>query len=362
MIKLIAMYLPQFHEIEENNEWWGKGHTEWTNCKKAIPYHKEHYQPKIPLNEEYYNLLDEEFQEKQNKLANEYGIYGFCYYHYWFEGKLLLEKPMENMLKNKHIHNKFCISWANHSWINKYEKKNRKLLIEQTYGDKKDWIKHFNYLLPFFKDERYIKVNNKPMLVIYDAKSIECWKEMKSVWDDLAKQNGLPGIYYVNTLKIYKDINETNKGEFDAQFEYQPALSTSPSNKFFSYQTFYNIKRVLYRDYLNKPARFNYDTVWSKILKNSYSNAKTYLGVFVDWDVTSRWGTRGLYYYGGTPEKFSYYLNKQIDKAKLNGSDYIFITAWNEWSEGAYLEPDEKYKYRYLESIKKLLSKGTSNE
>lgn len=362
MIKLIAMYLPQFHEIEENNKWWGKGHTEWTNCKKAVPYHKGHYQPKIPLNKEYYNLLDEEFQEKQNNLANEYGIYGFCYYHYWFEGKLLLEKPMENMLKNKHIHNKFCISWANHSWINKYEKKNRKLLIEQTYGDKKDWIKHFNYLLPFFKDERYIRVNNKPMLVIYDAKSIDCWKEMKYVWDDLAKKNGLPGIYYVNTLKIYKDIDATNKGYFDAQFEYQPALSTSPSKKLFSYRTLYNIKRIIYRDYLNKPARFNYDKVWSQILKTSYNNAKTYLGAFVDWDVTSRWGTRGLYYYGGTPEKFSYYLNKQIDKAKSNDSDYIFITAWNEWSEGAYLEPDEKYKDRYLKSIKNLLSKGASNE
>ena len=362
MTKLIAMYLPQYHEIPENNKWWGKGHTEWVNCKKAVPFSKTHYQPKVPLNKEYYNLLDEKFQERQNKLANDYGIYGFCYYHYWFEGKLLLEKPMENMLKNKKISNKFCISWANHSWINKYEKKNRKLLIEQTYGGVEDWVKHFDYLLQFFKDDRYIKVDGKPMLVIYDAKSINCWEKMKKIWDDLAIKNGLPGIYYVNTLKIYKDIEESNKGEFDAQFEYQPALSTSPSNNIFSYQTLYNLKRIIYRDYLNKPAKFNYDHVWSEIFKNTPNNLKTYLGAFVDWDVTSRWGSRGLYYTGCTEQKFYKYLKKQVDRSKAMNSDYIFITAWNEWSEGAYLEPDEKHKFNFLECIKKLYDSGVENE
>lgn len=362
MVKLIAMYLPQFHEIKENNEWWGKGHTEWVSCKKAIPYNKTHYQPKVPLNKEYYNLLDVSFQEKQNELASEYGVYGFCYYHYWFEGKLLLEKPMENMLNNKNIKNKFCVSWANHSWINKYERKGRKLLIEQTYGDETDWEKHFTYLLPFFKDERYILVDGKPMLVIYDAKSIECWDKMKRCWDDLAIKNGLPGIHYVNTLKIHNDVDQTIKGKFDAQFEYQPAFATAPSNKLFSYQTFYNFKRVLFRDYIKKPSTFNYDTVWKKVINGTPNNFKTYLGAFVDWDVTSRWGSRGFFYKGGNVNKFSEYLLKQFQRAENMNSDFIFITAWNEWSEGAYLEPDERNKYSYLECIKNIVESGTSHE
>ena len=355
--KIIAMYLPQFHEIPENNEWWGAGHTEWVSCKKAVSYGRGHCQPKIPLNNEYYNLLDIEFQERQNKLANDYGIYGFCYYHYWFEGKLLLEKPMENMLANKNIKNKFCISWANHSWINKFQKRNRKLLIEQKYGDEKDWIKHFNYMLSFFQDERYICVDEKPMLVIYDVKSIGCWKEMKECWDKLAVQNGLKGLYYVNTLKVEADVEISNKYGFDAQFEYQPAFAVSEKKGYINYESYYKYKRILFRDILNKPSVFNYDRVWKKVIsKTPQNNIKTFLGAFVDWDVTARWGRRGLYFKGGTPDKFKYYLKTQLKRAEQEKSDYIFITAWNEWSEGAYLEPDEKNTFRYLEAIKELKS------
>lgn len=357
MVKVIAMYLPQFHEIPENNQWWGEGHTEWVSCKAAKAYNKTHYQPRVPLNKNYYNLLDVSFQEIQNKIATDYGIYGFCYYHYWFNGKLLLEKPMENMLKNKNIKNKFCISWANHSWINKFEKKNRKLLIEQTYGDKEDWIAHFKYLLPFFKDDRYIRVNDMPMVVIYDTKSIPCWSEMKKTWLELAEENGLKGLYFVNTLKVYEDLEMTKKYNFDAQFEYQPTFATSEKDKFFCFEKYYRYKRILYRDFLNKPSTFNYDKIWKKAIETSpKSNTKTYLGAFVDWDVTARWGKRGLYYYGATPQKFSNYMKIQYERSIKNNSEFIFITAWNEWSEGAYLEPDEKYEYEYLNVIKKLNS------
>ena len=164
-MKIIALYLPQFHEIPENNEWWGKGFTEWTNVKTAKPSFKGQYQPRIPLNNNYYNLTDVRAQEWQAKLAKEYGIYGFCYYHYWFEGKMLLEKPAEIMLKNLSVDMPFCFCWANHTWLRAWADKSNRTLIKQTYGTEEDWINHFNYLLPFFKDERYIKEDGKPIMV-----------------------------------------------------------------------------------------------------------------------------------------------------------------------------------------------------
>ena len=160
-MKIIAFYLPQFHNIPENDEWWGDGFTEWVNVKKAKPLFDGHVQPKEPLNDNYYNLLDDNIKIWQAKIAKEYGVYGFCYYHYWFNGKLLLEKPMEQMLNNKKIDIPFCISWANEPWTKAWVNE-KKVLIPQSYGGVNEWKEHFDYLLPFFKDERYIKVHNKP--------------------------------------------------------------------------------------------------------------------------------------------------------------------------------------------------------
>jgi hypothetical protein len=354
--KVIAMYLPQYHEIKENNEWHGKGHTEWVACKKAIPLFKKHNQPRVPLENNYYNLLDENAQVEQAKLAKMYNIYGFCYYHYWFEGKQLLEKPMENMLKNPDIDLPFCVSWANHTWSSGPSINKRKTLIKQTYGDKEDWTAHFNYLLPFFKDDRYIKVNGKPMVVIYDVKDISCWKEMKNVWEELARRAGFEGLFYVNTLKHEVDVEYSNIYNFDAQFEYQPTFSLGKSKKL-DYAKYYNIKRILCKDFLGIPCKCNYDRVWNRIFKKTPSNGiQTYLGCYNDWDTTARWGKNGIVHVGATPEKFKKHFQKQVDRSNQNKTDYIFITAWNEWSEGAYLEPDEKNKYAYLEAIKQCLS------
>ena len=193
-MKIIAFYLPQFHEIPENNKWWGKGFTEWVNVKKARPLFENHNQPRVPLNKNYYNLLDEKTQKEQVKLANDYGLYGFCFYHYWFDGKLLLEKPVEKFLKNKSLDTHFCICWANEHWTNAWANKEAKVLIEQKYGNKKEWKDHFDYLLNFFKDDRYIKENNKPLLVIYRPELIDCLKEMLEFWDEEAKKHGFAGL------------------------------------------------------------------------------------------------------------------------------------------------------------------------
>lgn len=359
--KIIAMYLPQYHEFEENNMWWGKGHTEWISCKKAKPLFSKQYQPRVPLNNNYYDLSTTDEQIIQAEIAKEYGIYGFCYYHYWFEGKKLMELPLENMLKDKRVDLPFCVSWANHTWTNSTKKTESNILIRQTYGEKEDWIKHFYYLLDFFTDDRYIKIDGKPMLVIYDAKDIKCWEEMKKTWDELCIKEGVSGIFYVSTLKHEIDIKETKKMKFDAQFEYQPTYALSKGKKL-NFAFFYNLKRIICKDFLGIPCKIRYESVWKKVLKSNHEGEiTTFLGAYNDWDTTARWNKYGIVHKGANPDKFCEFFKKQIARSEKEKNEFLFFTAWNEWSEGAYLEADEKYKYGYLEKIKECLG-ITKNE
>ncbi|HFR3551845.1 TPA: glycoside hydrolase family 99-like domain-containing protein, partial [Streptococcus suis] len=194
-MKTIAFYLPQFHSIPENDEWWGKGFTEWTNMKAAKPLFEGHNQPRIPLNNNYYNLLDEKTMEWQVELAKKHGLYGFCFYHYWFNGHMLLEKPMEIMRQSEKINFPYTICWANEPWTNAWKSDgNEKTLIAQHYGREKEWKQHFEYLLQFFKDKNYIVENNKPLLLIYRPEIIECLNEMLDYWNKLAIEAGFSGI------------------------------------------------------------------------------------------------------------------------------------------------------------------------
>lgn len=361
MKKILAMYLPQYHEIKENNEWWEPGFTEWTHMKRAKPLFKGHYQPRIPLDKNYYNLLDFKVMREQSKLAKKYNVYGWCFYHYWFEGKQIMEKPVDNLLLDKNVDINYCFSWANHTWTKAPGKKEEKILIKQTYGDKKDWLKHFDYLKNFFHDERYIKVNNKPMLIIYDVGNIDCWKEMKEYWIELAKKEGFDGIHFVATLKYKKDLKFGENGDVDAQFEYQPTFGLRREKKL-DYGFWYHLRYVtISLKYYTKLCKFSYDKCWKTIIKKSaqkISKIPTYLGAFNDWDTSARWENKGNMMLGATPEKFEKYLTKQIQNSK---EEFIFLTAWNEWSEGAYIEPDEKFKYGYLEAIKNATEKGENN-
>lgn len=228
-MKIIAFYLPQFHDIPENDEWWGKGFTEWVNVKKAQPLYKGHEQPRIPMNENYYNLLDDNVKIWQANIAKEYGIYGFCYYHYWFGGKLLLEKPMEQMLKNPKVDIPFCISWANEPWTKAWVNES-KVLIPQFYGGKKEWKEHFDYLLPFFKDNRYIKEDNKPLFIIYRAEVIDCLNDMLDYWTELAQQNGFSGMKYAYQNLTFDLMPNRDDSRFDYNIEFQPSYAWNDLN------------------------------------------------------------------------------------------------------------------------------------
>lgn len=368
-MKIIAFYLPQFHCIPENDKWWGKGFTEWTNTKSAKPIFKDHYQPREPYNDNYYNILNPGVMKQQADIAKEYGIYGFCYYHYWFNGKQLLEKPINLMLKTQEPDFPFCLSWANEPWTRIwYAGREKEILINQEYGNKADWKRHFDYLINAFKDKRYIKINNKPVFLIYRFQSIPCYKEMIEYWDKLSKENGFNGIYIINTLTAFK--NNIGKNKCDAYLEFEPGYTI-----LHHLPPIYNLmrksKRFLIKTCeklkMKKPIVLdinNYDVIWRSILSRNHTNKdKVYLGAFVDWDNTARKKNYAMIVKGASPEKFEKYLSIQIKRSKKLNNDYLFINAWNEWAEANYLEPDKRYGFKYLEAVRNALkNNGEINE
>lgn len=361
-IKTIAFYLPQFHQIKENDEWWGEGFTEWTNMKKASPLYSGHYQPRIPYNNNYYNLTDSDTFRWQADLARKYGVDGFCIYHYWFNGKMLLEKPMELLLANSDIDINYCICWANESWTNAWVSSQNKVLIEQTYGDVNEWKLHFNYFLKFFKDPRYILDNNKPILVIYRPELIPNLNDMLLYWNNLAMENGFDGICFGYQQSGLDDMQKDNS-MFSLDIEYQPkyALKDKDEKNIFRKKIRNVVDRLnqtVLKDHVlqrntDQVRKYSYDEIWNYVISRHATSEKSVAGAFVDWDNTPRRGTNGLVFEGATPEKFKVYLKKQYENVKNNyNQPYLFIFAWNEWAEGGYLEPDEKYKTAYLEAIK----------
>lgn len=361
MTKIIAFYLPQFHSFPENDKWWGQGFTEWTNVKRALPIFKGHVQPRIPLGENYYNLLDKETLRWQANFAKEYGIYGFCYYHYWFDGKLLMEKPMEMMLADKSIDFPFCISWANENWTRAWAKKDKEILISQTYGGQDEWRAHFYYLLPFFKDSRYIKIDGKPIIIIYRPEIIPVLKEMLIEWKKLAKENGLNDLCIIyQRASTYNHLYSDAGDLFDYGIEYQPDMVHAEQKK-----TYEMLKRKMLNTIsLNMKCNLNektviaydYDDTWNRILQITPRDEKMIPGAFINWDNTPRHKEKGSMELGYTVEKFENYLHTQIIRTHdIYHKDFLFLFAWNEWGEGGYLEPDETEKFSRLEAVKRAL-------
>lgn len=367
-MRVIAYYLPQFHETELNNKWWGKGFTEWVNVKKAKPLYEGHYQPRVPYNNNYYNLLNDDVLEWQTRIAKEHGLYGFCFYHYWFNnGDLLLEKPVEKFLANKKCNIKFCISWANEPWTKAWVSKSDQVLMAQDYGGEETWRSHFNYLLQFFNDERYIKEDNKPLLIIYRPEIIPCLNKMLDYLNKLAIESGFNGLDFAYQGIWFDQIKNRDDSRFKYNIEYEPAYGESylegkgHSNlvkiaKKIDNVTLSVFNKKLSEIYMRKVRRMNYDEVWNSILHHIPDDKKRIAGAFVDWDNTPRRGTKGLVIDGANPSKFYKYMKKRFELVKkYYSTDMVFLFAWNEWAEGGYMEPDEKYKFGYLNALKRAL-------
>lgn len=355
-MKKFAFYLPQFHCIPENDMWWGKGFTEWVNVKKARPLYKGHLQPKKPLNQNYYNLLEPETLIWQSKLINEYRLDGLIYYHYYFEGKKLLEKPAEMLLTSKDVPINFFFCWANHSWLKSWEG-SKEVLIAQTYGGEKEWEAHFQYLLPFFRDGRYEKYQNKPVFMLF-ACDFEKKNEMLAYFDRRCKSYGFSGICVIETLESY---HEKKIMKFDSQksiytefvFLREPVSSL---RAFSSSSIMPRIKNRLGKiacKYLKYPyiAKRNGNDLFHIMSCWKTNRTDIIRGLFFEWDNTPRHNYRGYVITPPTKENFL----KYIDTVK--NSEYLFINAWNEWCEGMILEPTEENGFKYLEWIKEIDTK-----
>lgn len=358
-MKVLAIYLPQFHRVKENDIWWGEGYTEWTAVKRARPLMKNHNQPKVPLNKRYYDLGKEsaETWKWQSELANEYGIYGFAIYHYWFKGKQLLQKPMEILLQHKEINIKYCITWANEPWTRTWYGLEKEILMPQEYGTESDWKAHFEYLLPFFQDKRYIKVKNKPMVNIYRSSNIYCLDKMLICWNDLAKRNGFDGIYVVSANSGGK--LEKREELIDARYNFEPGhtLNHVLPKQYRHGINLNTLIRSLFNKFRKKKTveRLIDGRLIYKYMNTKKTNSKkpVYKGTFTMWDNTPRRDYKGLVYLNTTPKLFEESL---IKIKETSADDFVYINAWNEWGEGCYLEPDEVNKYDYLEAIKRVTS------
>lgn len=311
-IKVIPVYLPQFHTIPENDEWWGKGFTEWLNVKEAKPLFEGHYQPRIPLDNNYYDLSDVETLRWQCRLAREYGIYGFCMYHYWFNGHLLLEKPMEMLLAHPEIDINYCICWANHDWNDSWKATEGRVrtLISHNFDDEEDWVNHFNYMLHFFKDIRYMKEDNSPLLVIYIPQIIGKLNKMLSLWEKMAQDNGFNGIKFVYQSVTACIDTRWDKSKFAYGIQFHPGyvqyLTGSLQKRWlFSHVVRYSrkIKKFLHINTSLTKGRaslklVDYDEDWNKILKLYPENNTMIASAMVDWDNSPRKGNRGWAYKG----------------------------------------------------------------
>ena len=360
-MKIITFYLPQFHSFPENDMWWGKGFTEWTNTKKARPLFNGHYQPHTPMNENYYDLVkDKNAFLRQIQMAKEYGVDAFCYYHYWFaNGKKLMEKPIERMLSDKSLDMPFCLCWANENWSRRWDGSETSILMAQDYGDKQGWQDHFEYLLNFFNDERYLKdEQGRPILLIYKPQLITTLNEMLSCWRDLAQKAGLPGICFVCQ---YPQYGSKIEDKFDHYVEFEPAATTGiPGSNFLKaweispkYAVEVGLTKILQVTRIRSYKKYSYKDTVAASIKRPIRNSKEWVGAFPGWDNTPRRGENAILYDGSTPALFEKYVEAQLKKSKAAGQEgVLFINAWNEWAEGAHLEPDEKYKMKYLEALK----------
>ncbi len=377
--RVIAYYLPQYHPIPENDKAWGPGFTEWTNVAQAKPLFRGHHQPKIPADLGFYDLRLPETREQQALMAKECGIEGFCYYHYWMgNGKLLLQRPFEEVLASGKPDFPFCLCWANHEWTTRTWKKDGKPMViaPMLYPGTEDYIAHFKYVLPAFKDHRYITVEGKPLFCIYDPYHFKDVSFFISTWRELAINNGLPGIYFTalinntSTIKrrddgtlerVVPDLRES-KDVFDnilkLGFDGINSFGKSRGEMLYQGMMGRTFRKVLHKKLPFLPAMtLNYPHVVKNFFAPEDSWENVFPTIMPNWDRTPRAGKAEGVYINATPEHFKSHLLNAL-KVIANKDDehrILFLKSWNEWGEGNYVEPDTKYGHGYLNALKECL-------
>jgi lipopolysaccharide biosynthesis protein len=350
--RLICYYLPQFHQIHENDIWWGKGFTEWTNVARAKPLYRGHYQPRIPADLGFYDLRVPEVRIAQADLARTHGIEGFCYWHYWFAGKRLLERPFNEVLKSGEPRFPFCLGWANDSWTGVWHGAGDRVLMEQTYPGKEDEEAHFRAVAEAFSDDRYIRVNGKPVFLVYRPHEMPEPRRFTDHWRQLAEREGLKGIYFIgedHTMQWHPEPHG-----FDAAVPHAPGLTfhkliTARLSK----QNLFQKLGRMYGNNSRGPHLYFYEDFIKKAI-HQRENSDYYPSILPNWDNTPRCGTQGYVLLNSTPELFRVHLRQAIREVENKEPDkrIIFVKSWNEWAEGNYLEPDMKFGTSYLEACR----------
>lgn len=358
--QLLAFLLPQFHRIPENDRWWGEGFTEWTNVRKARSSFRGHRQPRVPLHGRYYDLLDSDTQDWQAELAKAHGLGGFCYYHYWFAGRQLLQRPVDSILRRRAPDFPFCLAWANEPWTRTWDGGDRDVLMPQAYGGKGDWEAHFRYLEKAFRDPRYIRVDDCPVLLIYRTASIAECEDMLDYWRSLAVQSGFAGLHVVSMLTVFG--RDARSHLFDAYVEFEPfyTLAHLPVRLRIHEKLANGANRLCWK-YLGRgpyaPRSRDYRSMWREIANRPLPSGH-YPGAFVDWDNSPRRRLdTSLVMRNVDLAAFRTGLSDLYEKASRNETRFIFINAWNEWAEGTYLEPDEDLGTAYLDAIKSVVGR-----
>jgi len=339
-VKPIAFYLPQFHPIPENDQWWGRGFTEWRNVSKATPNFQGHYQPKLPGELGFYDLRSIDIQKRQVQLAKKYGIYGFCFYYYWFNGKRLLERPVNQFIKTG-IDFPFCICWANENWTRCWDGKESDILIEQRYDN--EWDNQFiNDLIPMFHDNRYIRVDGKPLLIIYRVNLLPDPKKTADMWRFKCREKGIGEIFLAVTQSF--GITDPRPYGFDGAVEF-------PMHHLGDSEIDQKALQITNPEFNGKV--FDYRIAAQLMMQRPKPNYPLFKTVVPSWDNTARKQNEGHIFINSSPEAYRNWLENIIKGTRRNFDEnnrFVFINAWNEWAEGNYLEPDRQYGYAYLDA------------
>ena len=360
-IEVIAFYLPQYHPTKENDEWYGKGFTEWTNVGKSKPLFKGHYQPIVPADLGYYDLRIPEIQEEQVKLAKEAGVKAFCYYHYWFgKGKMLLDMPLKQMLGNKNVDLPFCLCWANHIWYNKtWNSKTsvleQKILLDIDYGDKEDWKLHFNTLLPAFMDERYYKIDNRLVFVLYRIQDIPNVEDFKAYWNELAVENGLQGFYFVTYLDDTAKLKEPIQNSCEKKILMLKSNVDSVGSGVFTRKLSRFLRGLISQIFKIPMGVFDYSKIRKKLSDSVFSDEDIIPTLLPNWDNTPRRAEGAMVLHKASPEQFYLHCKEVFELIKNKENKVVFLKSWNEWGEGNYMEPCLKYGKGYIKALRKAL-------
>jgi lipopolysaccharide biosynthesis protein len=362
-LRAIAFHLPQFHPIPENDEWWGKGFTEWTNVVKAKPLFEGHYQPHLPADLGFYDLRLPEARAAQAELARSHGIHGFCFYHYWFNGRQVLERPVNEIWKSGEPDFPFCLCWANENWTRRWDGLEKEMLLEQRYSPEDD-VAHIRSLIPMFQDHRYIKVMDRPIFLVYKASGMPEPAQTLARWRTEAKRAGLKGLFLVR-VESYTDLSgDPRTMGFDAALEFQPRAALLWKRIF--RRKWWHIRRIgTHEPGLRENFVLDYETLTRSALTIPSASYPRIPGVCPGWDNSPRLRKNAYILHNSTPQLYEAWLREVVarQQARMGGGgdssdsfeSLIFINAWNEWAEGNHLEPCQKWGRKYLEATQRAL-------